>query len=61
MTRSKITLNEKKERQKKDKEKIMIEEVISNDYDIFETLDKFIANIVPNLKIILSENFETTI
>ena len=61
MTRSKITLNEKKERQKKDKEKIMIEEVISNDYDIVETLDKFIANIVPNLKIILSENFETTI
>ena len=39
----------------------MIEEVISNDYDISETFNKFFANIVPNLKIILSENFGTTI
>ena len=35
----------------------MIEEVISNDYDISET---FLADIVPNLKIIPCENFETT-
>ena len=31
-TCSKITLIEKKEVQKKDKEKIMIEDIISNDY-----------------------------
>ena len=39
----------------------MIEEVISNDYDICKTLNDFFADIVPNLNIIPSENFETTI
>ena len=39
----------------------MIQKVISNDYDIFETFNKLFANIVPNLKIIPSENFETSI
>ena len=39
----------------------MTEEVITNDYDISETFNKIFANIVPNLKIIPSENFETTI
>ena len=43
------------------KEKGIIEEVISKDYDISETFNKFFANIVPNLKTIPSENFETTI
>ena len=39
----------------------MIEEVISNNYDISESLNKFFANIVLNLKLISSENFETII
>ena len=39
----------------------MIEEDISNDYDISGTFNKFFVNIVPNLKIIPSENVETTI
>ena len=51
---------EKKEVQKKDKEKVVNEEVISNNYDISEPFNKFMANIVPNLKIIPSENFGTT-
>ena len=38
----------------------MIEEVISNYYDVSETLNNFFENIVPNLKIIPSENFEST-
>ena len=36
----------------------MIEEVISNHYSITETFNKFFANIVLNLEIIPSENFE---
>ena len=59
MTRSKITLTEKKEVQNKDKEKVMIEKVISNDYGISETFNTFFANKVPNLKIIPSGNFVT--
>ena len=47
----------KKEVQKKDKEKVMTEEVISIDYDISWTFKKFFSN----LKIVPSENFETTI
>ena len=39
----------------------MTEEVISNQYDISETFNKFFASLVQNLKIIISENFETTI
>ena len=39
----------------------MVEKVISNDYDISETFNKLFANIVPNLKIIPSQNFETSI
>ena len=39
----------------------MIEEVISNDYDISETFHKCFANTVPNLKIKSSENFKTAI
>ena len=39
----------------------MIKEDISNYYDISETFNKFTVNIVPNLKIIFSENFKTTI
>ena len=39
----------------------MREEIISNDYDISKTFSKSFANIAPNLKIILSKNFETTI
>ena len=39
----------------------MIEEDISNDYDISGTFNKFFVNIVPNLKIIPSKNVETTI
>ena len=38
----------------------MIKEVILNDYDIFETFNKFFANIVPNLNMIPSKNLETT-
>ena len=39
----------------------MVEKVISNDYDISETFNKLFENIVPNLKIIPSQNFETSI
>ena len=39
----------------------MTEEVISNQYDISETFHKFFASLVQNLKIIISENFETTV
>ena len=39
----------------------MTEEVISNQYDISETFNKFFASLVQNLKIIISENFETTV
>ena len=39
----------------------MIEKVVSNDYDLSKTFNKFFANIVPNLKIISCENFVTTI
>ena len=39
----------------------MAEEVISNDYGISETFNKFFANIVPNLKITPRGNFESTI
>ena len=35
----------------------MAEEVISNDYGISETFNKFFANIVPNLKITPRGNF----
>ena len=45
----------------KDKGKVMIEEVISNDYDVSGTFNKFFANVVQNLKIIPSENLEPTI
>ena len=36
----------------------MIEQVISNDYDISETFIYFFANVVPNLKIISNENMK---
>ena len=36
----------------------MAEEVISNDYGISETFNKFFANIVPNLKITLVETLK---
>ena len=39
----------------------MREEIISNGYDISKTFSKSFANIAPNLKIIPSKNFETTI
>ena len=39
----------------------MAEEVISNDYGISETFNKFFANIVPNLNITPRGNFESTI
>ena len=39
----------------------MSEEVISKDYEISETFDKFFANIVPKLKITARENFQGTI
>ena len=39
----------------------MIEEVMSNDYDISETFHKCFANTVPNLKIKSSENVKTAI
>ena len=38
----------------------MIEEVMFGDNDISETFNKFLGNIVPNLKIIPSKKFETT-
>ena len=60
-TSSKITLIEKKEVQKKDKEKAMIEEVISNDCDISETFNKFLKKHIPNFKIIPNEKFDTGI
>ena len=47
--------------QKKDKGKVMIEEYISNDCAISETFDKFSTNIVLNLKITSSKNFEASI
>ena len=37
----------------------MIEELISNDHDMSETFNKILANIIPNLKIIPNDNFET--
>ena len=37
----------------------MIEEFISNDNDMSETFNKILANIIPNLKIIPNDNFET--
>ena len=36
----------------------MIEEVISNDYDISETFNIFSVNIIPNLKIITFNNMK---
>ena len=51
MTRSKIPLTEKKKIKNKDKEKVMMEGVISNYSNIKPV---FFANIVPNLKIIPS-------
>ena len=33
----------------------MVEEIIYNDYGIYETFNKFFANIVPYLKIIPSK------
>ena len=39
----------------------MIEEVMSNDYDISETFHKCFANTVPNLKIKSSDNVKTAI
>ena len=53
----------KKGRQKKDREKVMIEKVISNDYDISDInlWFMFFANMFPNFKIMASANCETTI
>ena len=39
----------------------MFKEVISNDSDISKTSNRFFKNIVPNLKIIPNENFETAV
>ena len=60
-TRSKITSTEKKEGQKTDVKKVTMKEVISNDYDISETSNKFFSNLVPNSKIMPNENFETVV
>ena len=61
-TRSKITLIENKKKvRKKNKEQAMMEEIISSDHDISDTLNKFFGNTVPNLKIITNGNFETGI
>ena len=59
-TGSKISLIEKKKVQREIYGKVMIEEVISNDYNISETFDKIFSNIVLSLKIIHNENFKTT-
>lgn len=48
----------KKEVKKKDKEEVIIEEVISNDSNISKTINELLANIVSNLKITRNENFE---
>ena len=47
--------------QKKDKEKLMLKEIISSDYDISETFNIFFSNIIRNLKMIPNENIETAI
>ena len=47
--------------QKKDQQKEIIENVISNDCDISETFNKFFVNIAPNLKVASNKNFETAI
>ena len=39
----------------------MIKKVISNDYDISETFNKFFANLVPNSKIMPNENIEAAV
>ena len=52
-TRSKNNLIEKLKEKKKDEEKVLIEEVISNDYNICEAFNKFFANVVKISKITL--------
>ena len=47
--------------QKKNKVKVIIEEIIPYDHDKSETFNKSFANIVPNVKIISNKNFETAI
>ena len=39
----------------------MVKKFISNDYVISETFNECFANIVPNLKMIPSKNFQTTV
>lgn len=46
--------------QTKGKEKVMIKEVISYDYDTCVTFNKFFTRVVPNLKKIPSGNLETS-
>lgn len=51
----------KKELQKKGQEKVVLKEVISNDYDIFKSSNKCFEKVVLNLKIISNDDFETAI
>ena len=46
--------------QTKGKEKVMIKDVISYDYDTCVTFNKFFTRVVPNLKKIPSGNLETS-
>ena len=58
-TRSKLLQLKKEKVQKKDKEKEMTEDVISNDCDIFETFQKFFCKYCSKfetLKLLLSIN-----
>ena len=58
-TKSKITLIEKKVVSGVDQEQIVSEKVISEDQTVAEVFDKFFINIVPNLKITASHNYDT--
>ena len=51
----------KEELQKKGQEKVVLKEVISNDYDIFKSSNKCFEKVVLNLKIISNDDFETAI
>ena len=58
-TKSKITLNEKNVVSEVGQEQIVSKKVISEDQAVSEVFNKFLINIVPNLKIPSNHNYDT--
>ena len=58
-TKSKITLNEKNVVSEVGQEQIVSKKVISEDQAVSEVFNKFLINIVPNLKIPTNHNYDT--